>query len=113
MNKYWFYVLLASSFEVYWVSGLKHSESFVEWSLTIGAIVITFFLLPQTAKHLPIGTVYAVFAGLGTVGTVLVEVIVYGEPFIPLKAVLIGTLLIGVIGLKKVSSEPVESEGVA
>ncbi|WP_407268260.1 DMT family transporter [Radiobacillus sp. PE A8.2] len=113
MNKQWFYVVIASIFEVYWVAGLKYSESVLEWSLTIIAIIVTFFLLPLAAKNLPIGTVYAVFAGLGTVGTVLVEIVVYGEPFQPLKILLIVTLLIGVIGLKLVSSESSESKGVA
>ncbi|MDL4842314.1 DMT family transporter [Aquibacillus rhizosphaerae] len=112
MNKYWFYVLLAATFEVFWVAGLKHSESTIEWAMTIIAIIATFFLLPITAKYLPIGTVYAVFAGLGTVGTVLVEMIIYGEAFHLVKIILIGTLLIGVIGLKVVSSEPQESKGV-
>lgn len=111
MNKYWLYVVLASIFEVYWVAGLKYSESILEWIFTIMAIITTFLLLPLTAKYLPIGTVYAVFAGLGTVGTVLVEIIVYGEPFHLLKILLIGTLLVGVIGLKKVSSEPSKSKG--
>ncbi|MRH44510.1 QacE family quaternary ammonium compound efflux SMR transporter [Aquibacillus halophilus] len=112
MNKYWLYVVLAALFEVYWVAGLKHSEGITEWGLTIIAIVATFILLPVTAKHLPIGTVYAVFAGLGTAGTVIVEITVYGEPFHLLKVILIGTLLIGVIGLKQVSSEPSKSKGV-
>lgn len=113
MNRQWFYVLLASMFEVYWVAGLKHSETILEWTITIIVIVITFVLLPFSARKLPIGTVYAVFAGLGTAGTVIVEIVVYGEPFNLLKILLIGTLLVGVIGLKKVSDEPSESKEVA
>ena len=112
MNKYWLCVIIASLFEVYWVAGLKHSESLFEWSITIVAIIATFILLPITAKHLPIGTVYAVFAGLGAAGIVLVEMVLFGEPFNPLKILLIGALLIGVIGLKLVSDEPSESEGM-
>ncbi|WP_138419744.1 DMT family transporter [Aquibacillus sediminis] len=110
MNKYWFYVILAALFEIYWVAGLKHSESILEWGITIVAITATFFLLPVAAKYLPIGTVYAVFAGLGTAGTVIVEIVVYGEPFQFMKVFLISTLLIGVIGLKMVSNEPAKSE---
>ncbi|WP_068677459.1 multidrug efflux SMR transporter [Oceanobacillus sp. Castelsardo] len=113
MNKYWIYVLIASVFEVYWVAGLKHSEGIVEWSITLIAIIATFVLLPLSANHLPIGTVYAVFAGLGAAGTVLVEIVVYGEAFNLLKVLLVGTLLIGVIGLKLVSDEPSESRGNA
>ncbi|WP_077622593.1 DMT family transporter [Sediminibacillus massiliensis] len=113
MNKYWMYVLLASLFEVCWVAGLKHAGNLLEWSLTILAIITTFILLPVSAKYLPIGTVYAIFAGLGTAGTVIVEIVVFGEPFKLLKVLLIGLLLIGVIGLKKVSGEPSEREGTA
>ncbi|UFU00603.1 multidrug efflux SMR transporter [Radiobacillus kanasensis] len=113
MNKYWFYVVLAALFEVFWVAGLKHSESPLEWGMTIFAIMVTFVLLPITAKYLPVGTLYAVFAGLGTAGTVIVEIVVYGEPFHLLKVLLIGTLLVGVIGLKRVSDEPSKSKGVA
>ncbi|GAA0492837.1 multidrug efflux SMR transporter [Salinibacillus aidingensis] len=109
MNRYWIYVLLASCFEVFWVAGLKHSGNTVEWTFTIIAIITTFVLLPLSAKRLPVGTLYAVFAGLGTAGTVLVEIIVYGEPFNLLKILLISTLLIGVIGLKQISNEPNES----
>ncbi|WP_186580595.1 DMT family transporter [Aquibacillus kalidii] len=113
MNRYWSLVVLAAVFEVGWVSGLKHAESILEWSLTIGATVITFIILPITAKYLPIGTVYSVFAGLGTVGTVLVEMIFFEEPFNLLKVLLIGTLLIGVVGLKIVSNQPETSKDVA
>lgn len=104
--------MLASLLEVCWVTGLKHSGSILEWSLTILAIIATFILLPIAAKSLPIGTVYAIFAGLGTAGTVIVEIIVFGEPFNLLKVLLIGTLLIGVIGLKTVSNEPSKSKEV-
>ncbi|WP_226035112.1 DMT family transporter [Aquibacillus saliphilus] len=113
MNRYWIYVVIAALFEIFWVAGLKHSTSGLEWGLTILAIITTFTILPVTAKYLPIGTVYAVFAGLGTAGTVLMEIIVYGEPFNLLKVLLIGILLIGVIGLKLVSGEPEKSKGGA
>ncbi|SES92513.1 paired small multidrug resistance pump [Salinibacillus kushneri] len=113
MNKYWLYVLFSALFEVFWVAGLKHADNLFEWSLTIIAIIITFILLPISAKYLHVGTLYTVFAGLGTAGTVLVEIMVFGEPFNLLKVVLIGILLIGVIGLKQVSNEPSDTKGAA
>lgn len=61
-------------------------------------------------KKLPIGTLYAFFAGIGTAGTVLAEMIVFGEPIIPMKILLISTLLGGVIGLKLISSKEELSE---
>ena len=92
-------------FEVIWVSGLKYSNTVVEWGATILAIVASFAVLILSSKHLPVGTVYAVFTGLGTVGTVLAEIILFGEPVNVYKILLIGTLLIGVIGLKLLTSD--------
>ncbi len=80
MNRYWLYVLGAGILEVVWVSGLKYSNTLVEWGATTLAIVGSFAVLIYTTNFLPIGTVYAVFTGLGTVGTVLTEIILFGEP---------------------------------
>ncbi|MDO1831557.1 SMR family transporter, partial [Escherichia coli] len=70
--KEWGLLIIAAVFEVGWVIGLKHSESFGEWALTVVAIVISFSLLIRSGRYLPVGTAYAVFVGLGTVGTVLI-----------------------------------------
>ncbi|TWT08234.1 multidrug efflux SMR transporter [Planococcus sp. CPCC 101016] len=105
MNLNWSFVLLAGILEVFWVSGLKHATNTFEWGITIGAIAVSFFLLTLASKKLPIGTLYAVFAGIGTAGTVLAEMLVFGEPFNLMKIVLIGTLLCGVIGLKVLNSK--------
>ncbi|MDQ0273625.1 DMT family transporter [Cytobacillus purgationiresistens] len=116
MTKHWFYVLLAGILEVVWVSGLKYSETPIEWIFTGVMIALSFFVLIIATSRLPVGTVYAVFAGLGTAGTVLVEMLIFGEPFNPLKIVLVGTLLIGVIGLKLLSdsdSNATEEGGAA
>lgn len=105
MNRYWLYILSAGILEVVWVSGLKYSNSVVEWGATILAIVASFAVLILASNYLPIGTVYAVFTGLGTVGTVLAEIILFGEPVNVYKILLIGTLLIGVIGLKLLTND--------
>ena len=113
-NRYWLYILSAG-LEVVWVSGLKYANTVVEWAATILAIVASFAVLILSSKHLPVGTVYAVFTGLGTVGTVLAEIILFGEPINVYKILLIATLLIGVIGLKLLtsdSSEPSNNEHV-
>lgn len=83
---------------------------FLEWSGTILAIVISFYLLIYTTKYLPIGTVYAVFTGLGTAGTVIAEIILFNEPINLVKILLILVLLIGVIGLKMVTDEGTNQE---
>ncbi|WP_227394649.1 DMT family transporter [Jeotgalibacillus aurantiacus] len=106
----WIKVLIAAVFEVCWVIGLKYAEGLWEWSGTLLAIAISFYLLINASKDLPVGTVYAVFVGLGTAGTVVVDILLFNEPFQWLKVGLIGVLLIGVIGLKLVSDSH-ESEG--
>lgn len=105
MNRYWLYILGAGILEVVWVSGLKYSNTIVEWGATILAIVGSFAVLILASKYLPVGTVYAVFTGLGTVGTVLAEIILFGESVNVFKILLIGTLLLGVIGLKLLTSD--------
>jgi paired small multidrug resistance pump len=99
-DKYWTVVLLAALFEVIWVTGLKHADQLWSWVITIIAIAVSFSGLIYASKHLPTSSVYAVFVGLGTVGTVLTEMIWFGVPFNWAKAALVTVLLVGVIGLK-------------
>ncbi|MGP4075796.1 DMT family transporter [Halobacillus sp. K22] len=106
MNRAWLFVVIGSLFEVGWVMGLKHAYNSVTWIGTSIAIVISFALIFKATQKLAVGTVYAVFTGLGTTGTVLMEMLVFGEPVQFLKLFLILILLIGVIGLKLVTGEP-------
>ncbi|WJH35774.1 multidrug efflux SMR transporter [Paenibacillus aurantius] len=110
MNRSWLYVLTGAFFEVVWVSGLKHSEGPLAWAATILGIYISFHLLIKASRKLPVGTVYAVFTGLGTAGTVLAEWLVFGEPLHFLKVFFILLLLTGVFGLKFVTGDP-DKEG--
>lgn len=103
MNAQWLKVFIAAFFEVFWVIGLKHAGTPLEWAGTIISIVVSFYMMIHAGKTLPVGTVYAVFVGLGTVGTVFSEIVFFGEPFKLAKLVLIVILLIGVIGLKMVT----------
>jgi len=105
MNKTWLSVIIAALFEVGWVVGLKHADGILEWGATIIAIIVSFTLMIMASRFLPVGTVYAVFVGLGTAGTVLAEIIWFGTPVQASKLVLIGVLLLGVIGLKMLSKE--------
>jgi paired small multidrug resistance pump len=98
-------IFIASLFEVSWVVGLKHSFNWWTWLLTCIAILISFKYLISSAKKLPIGTVYAVFTGLGTTGTVAAEMLIFDVPFRWTKLLLISLLLVGVIGLKMVTKE--------
>ncbi|WP_393964720.1 DMT family transporter [Exiguobacterium sp. S22-S28] len=105
MTKYWLSIVLASFFEVGWVIGLKHAATPLEWGATIISIIVSFTVLIKVSNHLPVGTVYAVFVGLGTAGTVLTDILLFGQSASLIKLMLIAVLLVGVIGLKLVSGE--------
>lgn len=103
--KYWLLVFIAAVFEVGWVIGLKHAATPLEWIGTIIAIIISFGILIYASGVLPVGTVYAVFVGLGTFGTVISDMVLFGSPVEPLKILFIVTLLAGVIMLKLVTPD--------
>lgn len=105
MTKEWLKVLVAAFFEVGWVIGLKHADHALEWAGTAAAIFISFYLLIMAGNKLPVGTAYAVFVGLGTAGTVLSDILLFGEPVKVEKLILIAILLVGVAGLKLVTDE--------
>ena len=111
MNKNWLKVIIAAFFEVFWVIGLKHADGFWTWTGTVIAITVSFYLMIMAGRKLPVGTVYAVFVGLGTAGTVFSDIVFFGEPFKAAKIILILVLLAGVIGLKLVTKDNVK-EGV-
>ena len=108
MNTNWIKVFIAAFFEVFWVIGLKHANDFWTWTGTVIAIIISFYLMIMAGRKLPVGTVYAVFVGLGTAGTVFSGIIFFGEPFKVAKVILILLLLAGVIGLKLVTKDKVQ-----
>ncbi|WP_028394088.1 DMT family transporter [Bacillus cihuensis] len=108
MNANWIKVFVAALFEVFWVIGLKHADDFLTWAGTVISIIISFYVMIMAGRKLPVGTVYAVFVGLGTAGTVISEIILFGEPFKMSKILLILLLLAGVIGLKLVTKDKVQ-----
>lgn len=105
MNTGWIRVLIAAFFEVLWVIGLTHAYDIWTWLGTVISIVLSFYLLIEAGRTLPVGTVYAVFVGLGTTGTVISEILFFDEPFQVGKLLLIMILLAGVIGLKIVTQD--------
>ncbi|WP_144510621.1 multidrug efflux SMR transporter [Bacillus sp. FJAT-22090] len=113
MNKEWLKVFIAAFFEVFWVIGLKHADDFWTWGGTVISIVISFYLMIIAGRKLPVGTVYAVFVGMGTAGTVISEVLFFGEAFKMSKMLLIVVLLAGVIGLKVVTKDKVQEGDVS
>lgn len=108
MNKEWMKVFIAAFFEVFWVIGLKHADDIWTWIGTAIAIAVSFYLMIMAGKTLPVGTVYAVFVGLGTAGTVIADILFFGQDFSIAKIGLIALLLTGVVGLKLVTKEQEE-----
>jgi len=111
MNKNWIKLFVAAFLEVFWVIGLAHASDFWTWTATVILIIVSNYLMITVAQVLPAGTVYAVFVGLGAGGTVIAEILFFGEPFRWAKIFLIGVLLSGVIGLKLVTDY--ESDKIA
>lgn len=104
--KAWLFVIISGFLEVVWASGFKYEE--VPTIIVILAIIASFELIIRASKILPVGTVYAVFAGIGTVGTVIVDIVFSDGSVSVLKVALIFLLLTCIIGLKLTSKGSVD-----
>jgi len=102
----WIILLLAGVFEIGWAIGLKYTEGFTRpWPTlgTVAAMAISLGLLGVATKSLPVGTAYAVWVGVGAVGTAILGIVLLGEPSNPGRLVSLGLILLGIIGLKLAS----------
>ncbi len=102
----WLYLFIAGLFEVAWAIGLKYTDGFSRlWPsvLTVGAMLISFGFLSQALKTLPVGTAYAVWTGIGAVGTAALGIILLGEPRSAARIACILLIVAGIVGLKIVS----------
>lgn len=102
----WFVLLCAGLLEVGWAIGLKYSAGFTRLTpslLTIMSMVASLALLGIALKTLPLGTAYAVWTGIGTVGTVILGIALLGEPADVLRLGCIGLIVAGIVGLKLLS----------
>lgn len=113
MKRNWLFVFIAGLIEILWAMGLKHATNWQTWIGVALLLYISFVLLMQATKRLPVATVYAVFTGIGTAGTVVVEMVFFGEAFSWTKVLFIFLLLCGVTGLKLVTTESNKKEGTA
>ncbi|HEX4896451.1 MAG TPA: quaternary ammonium compound efflux SMR transporter SugE [Solimonas sp.] len=99
----WIYLFTAGLLEVAWAVGLKYSEGFTRplpSVLTGLALVASLGLLALALRTLPLGTAYAVWTGIGAVGTVLFGILVLGDPVSPLRAICLAMIVGGILGLK-------------
>jgi quaternary ammonium compound-resistance protein SugE len=102
----WAYLALAGLFEVGWAIGLKYTDGFtriVPSVLTLVSMVVSVLLLGLALKTLPVGTGYAVWTGIGTVGTALLGIYLMGEPATATRLACIGLIVAGILGLKLAS----------
>jgi quaternary ammonium compound-resistance protein SugE len=102
----WIILFVAGLFEIVWAIGLKYSEGFsrpLPSVITIIGMVISVVLLAIALRTLPVGTAYAVWTGIGAVGTVIFGILLLGEPVEVLRLLCIGLIVAGVIGLRLVS----------
>lgn len=103
----WVYLVLAGVLEVVWAVGLKYSEGFtrlVPSVITAVATVASFWLLAVSLRHIPLGTGYAIWVGIGAVGTAVVGMWLFKEPATVARLVCIGLIIAGIAGLKLTSS---------
>ncbi len=103
----WIYLLIAGLFEISWAIGLKLSSGFTHLSfsiLTIIGMILSFYFLSVALKNIPLGTAYAVWTGIGIMGTVIFGIILFKEPFSLMRCVCIGMILFGITRLKLLSA---------
>lgn len=99
----WLTLTLAGLLEIGWAVGLKYAEGFTRplpSAVTIAAMVASMWLLSQAARTLPIGTAYAVWTGIGAVGTAILGMLLFGEPRTVLRLTCIVLIVAGIVGLK-------------
>jgi quaternary ammonium compound-resistance protein SugE len=99
----WVILFLAGLFEVGWAVGLKYTDGFTRpWPTvaTVMSMAISLWLLGIAMKSLPLGTAYAVWVGVGTIGTVILGIVLLDEPANAPRLISVGLILAGIIGLK-------------
>lgn len=99
----WVVLVIAGLFEVGWAIGLKYTEGFTRpWPTagTVTAMVVSVGLLGWAMRSLPVGTAYAVWTGIGAVGTVALGIVLFKEPATVARLVCVGLILAGIVGLK-------------
>ena len=99
----WILLTLAGLFEIGWAIGLKYTDGFTRplpTVLTAGSMLVSIVLLGLAVKTLPMGTAYAVWTGIGTVGTVILGIVLFAEPVTAMRLGCIALIVTGILGLK-------------
>ena len=104
----WFFLVLAGISEVGWALGLKYTEGFTRlWPsvATVTMMIVSFVLLGQALRALPIGTAYAIWTGIGAIGTAIAGMALFGEPRDAMRLACLGLIVAGIVGLKLVTPQ--------
>lgn len=104
----WIYLVIAGMFETAWAIGLKYTEGFSRlWPsvFTVAAMIVSFKLLAMALRTIPVGTGYAVWTGIGAVGTAVLGMVLFGESREPMRLACIGLIVAGIVGLKFASGD--------
>ena len=99
----WFVLILAGLFEIGWAIGLKYTDGFTRlWPsvATLLSMIISIGLLGIAMKSLPVGTAYAIWVGIGAIGTVVFGIVLFGEPANALRIASLALIVAGIVGLK-------------
>ncbi len=105
---YWLILFIAGLFEVAWAIGLKYSEGFskpLPSVFTVACMIISMGMLAYAIKHLPVGTAYAVWTGIGAIGTAILGMILFGESKELIRLFFIFLIVVGIVGLKVFSDD--------
>jgi len=107
----WIYLFIAGLFEIGWAIGLKYTDGFTKpWPsvITITTMILSFYFLSSAVKTIPIGTAYAIWTGIGAVGTAILGIILFGESKEIIRIMFIMLIVIGIVGLKIFSKVSVQ-----
>jgi quaternary ammonium compound-resistance protein SugE len=99
----WLILFLAGLFEVIWAVGLKYTEGFTKLTptlVTLAAMGVSFYLLSIALRTLPLGAAYAVWVGIGALGTAIAGIILFHETVTPFKLISLLLVVAGIVGLK-------------
>jgi quaternary ammonium compound-resistance protein SugE len=99
----WIYLFIAGLFEIGWAVGLKYTEGFTKlWPsvITITGMILSFYFLSNAVKTIPIGTAYAIWTGIGAVGTAILGMILFNESKEFVRIFFIFLIVVGIVGLK-------------
>jgi quaternary ammonium compound-resistance protein SugE len=99
----WFILVVAGFFEIGWAVGLKYTDGFTRLWPTVGTVlsmIISLGLLGIAMKSLPVGTAYAVWVGVGAVGTAILGIVLLGESANPMRLLSLSLIVAGIVGLK-------------